>query len=320
MSAYGHQLDREFSSQSLSSRGPSETGSIGNSNSSSSSNSYVMEPGIYMSFLAATIFVGALATLGLLLVTLLVVLTVMLQSCDARSKGVIEIISNSSDVSNYCSVFSLHAELNDLDFHQYPVVCRVIAVDYVKGGQYAKDLNVTIELIENYLGNMKSVDDDGFVLMDIDSFLPSNSFHIYSMQEWFSDSLEKVKTHNRISILRLYEKLKAGRWQLVLLTRRHEKERNTTIEDLVSVGFGGWHSLSMRSEDESKMDNHEYFSRKKRLLLDEGFRVYATISSYMDTFAGLNLGGQKFKLPNPIFIEQPELIGKKVIDQTKATI
>lgn len=312
MSAYGHQMDREFSSQTLS-RGPSENGSFVSSSSR-------MEPGIYMSFLAATVFVGALATLGLLLVTLLIFLTVMLQSCEARSKGVVE-ISSSANVSNYCSMFSLHAELNDLDFDEFPVVCRDIVVDYINGGQYANDLKGAIELAENYLDNMKSVDDDGLVLMDIDSFLPSNSFHIYSLKEWFSDSLEKVKSQNRISILRLYKKLKADRWKLLLLTRRHEKERNATIEDLVLVGFGGWHSLSMRSEEESHIGSHEYFSRKKRFLLDNGFHVYATISSYMDTFAGLNSGGRIFKLPNPIFIKLPELIGGKVmIDQMRATI
>ncbi|GMP23268.1 hypothetical protein CsSME_00000935 [Camellia sinensis var. sinensis] len=136
---------------------------------------YVVEAGFYMTSFAATLFLAALVTCGVLLVTLLIALTVMLQSCESRNAGIVE-ISKANENYNYCKIFSLHAELNSLDVDQFPEICRITAVQYIKEGQYAKDLNLTMGVAENYFNGVRPLEDGlDMVLMDIDDFLPLTS-------------------------------------------------------------------------------------------------------------------------------------------------
>lgn len=47
-------------------------------------------------------------------------------------------------------------------------------------------------------------------------------------------------------IQRIYTKLLEKRWSLVLLTRRPVRQKNATIDHLVSMGYRDWSSLIMR--------------------------------------------------------------------------
>uniref|UniRef100_A0A803QZK0 Uncharacterized protein n=1 Tax=Cannabis sativa TaxID=3483 RepID=A0A803QZK0_CANSA len=120
MSAYGHQMEREYSAQSLSGNGDSD----GDSH-------YVMETGFYMTSVAATIFIGAIVTVGVLMTTLLITLTVMLQSCQSRNAGVIENVKSSYDY-NTCKNLGLHAELNNLEASHFPMICKVLLSNILK--------------------------------------------------------------------------------------------------------------------------------------------------------------------------------------------
>ncbi|EEF31983.1 hypothetical protein RCOM_0498450 [Ricinus communis] len=147
MSAYAHQMEREYSAQSLLSRGGSEMGSH-----------YVVESGFYMTSFAAIIFVGALVTVGVLFITLLIALTVMLQSCESRSKGIIEIQIPNDDY-NYCKTFTLHAELNNLGPDDFPPICRNLAFHSIKESHYERDLNSTMWLVEKYFDSVEPLND-----------------------------------------------------------------------------------------------------------------------------------------------------------------
>ncbi|GMP23266.1 hypothetical protein CsSME_00000935 [Camellia sinensis var. sinensis] len=288
-------MEREYSNRSLSSRGGSEIGSH-----------YVVEAGFYMTSFAATLFLAALVTCGVLLVTLLIALTVMLQSCESRNAGIVE-ISKANENYNYCKIFSLHAELNSLDVDQFPEICRITAVQYIKEGQYAKDLNLTMGVAENYFNGVRPLEDGlDMVLMDIDDFLPLTSHCTDPLQSRISqfgcgDCLQEAKNLKQIFILKLYTKLQAGGWKLILFSRKPEKQRNATIEYLISAGYGGWSSLVMRLEDEMQMDSREYFSRLRNSLQKQSCRITAVISSQMDALTGPYSGNRMFKLPSPIY-------------------
>ncbi|KAL1300199.1 uncharacterized protein At2g39920-like [Arachis ipaensis] len=134
--------------------------------------SYVLESGFYITPFAATILITSLATIGLLMITMLVALTMMLQSCQSRGSGVIELQSVNDDYS-YCKVHSLHTELNSLEGHNLPSICKDLAIEYVKGGRYARDLEV-------YFDKVKPSDDGvGVVLIDIDGIFPQNPSDLY---------------------------------------------------------------------------------------------------------------------------------------------
>lgn len=60
------------------------------------------------------------------------------------------------------------------------------------------------------------------------------------------DCVEEAKQLKHVFILRLYMKLHASRWPLILLSRKPETQRNSSIDYLISAGFRAWSSLIMR--------------------------------------------------------------------------
>lgn len=129
-----------------------------------------------MTSFTATIFVGSLVSLGVLLITLLIFMVIMLQSCQSKSTGVIELL-NMHDYYSYCRVHSLHVELNNLEGYDLPNFCKDLAIHYIKGGQYARDLNLTVSMIDYYFKSVRPSDDGlDVVLMDIDDIVPQNPY------------------------------------------------------------------------------------------------------------------------------------------------
>ncbi|KAI3458600.1 hypothetical protein Pfo_015263 [Paulownia fortunei] len=295
MSAYGHEVEREFSAQSLLTRGGSEMGSR-----------YTTEAGIYMSSFAATVFISGLVIVGISVLSLLVALAVMLNSCESRNSGVLEMYRNTHSY-DYCRNFALHAELNSLGADLYPAICKDINIRYVKEGQYRRDLNITVGIAEDFFSSVRPQNDGrDVVLMDADDFLASEILYANQLKYWMNnDALHDSSRHanylRHIFAIKLYLKLQSDLWPLILLSRKPEKLRNTTVEYLISVGCHGWSSLIMRMDNEMKMDYQEFLSRQRIMLQREGFRIKAVISSQMDALRGPCLGDRIFKLPNPIF-------------------
>ncbi|CAI0411045.1 unnamed protein product [Linum tenue] len=289
MSAYAHQMDREFSAGSLSSGEDSEE----------MRSRYVMESGFYMTSFAATMFIALLVTVGVLMISLLILLTVMLQSCENRSKGVIEQMTlqqrpTTSFLKSYHNCRSF-AELNNLKSPDLlPPMCWDRIVDHhnqpVAGGEYERDLTASLWVVEGYFDGVKPSDDNGqdaVVLIDIDNSIIFNS----------------KQFRQQVLLLRVYKKLQASGWSLVLVSRNPEKQRNGTEEQLVSAGYGGWSSLVLRPDDEMEHSTTEYISRQRVLMETRGIRVAAIISSQMDalTKGPSGSGTRVFKLPNPVY-------------------
>ncbi|KAL0003278.1 hypothetical protein SO802_017059 [Lithocarpus litseifolius] len=297
MSAYAHQMEREYSAQNLSSR--ENTGTEMGSH---------YESGFYMTSFAATIFIGALVAVGILLITLLIALTVMLQSCQSKSSGVVEVRKTSDDY-NDCKAFALYAELNGLQADELPSFCRIPAIQYIRAGQFARDLNSTMRLVQNYFSSITPQNDGlDVVLIDIDDILTSNPHQTILIMHRFdqfgcTDCVKEAKHLKHLLILRLYMKLQASGWPLILLTRKSAREQNATVEHLVSTGFNGWASLIMRSDDEVHMDSCDYFSRRRAVMQKDGFRITGVISSHFDALTGPYLGKNVFKLPKAIYYD-----------------
>ncbi|KAJ0045058.1 hypothetical protein Pint_06427 [Pistacia integerrima] len=309
MSVYGREMEREYSVQSLESRGGSELGSR-----------YAVEAGFYMTSFAAAIFIGGLVTVGILLVTLLIALTVMLQSCQSSRAGIVEIAKSSDDYS-YCKIYALHAELNSLEVEgdYFPSVCRGLAIRYLKEGQYARDLNFTMWMVENYFSTL-SPSDDGLdlVMIDIDDIFASSprctKLSMDKIDRCGSvDGIEEANHLKQTLTLKLFLSLQASGWPVILISRKPEGQRNATTELLISAGYRGWSSLIMRLDDEMQMDSHEYLSRRRAILQKDGFRITGLISSQMDALMGQTLGQRVFKLPNPLYYDFQYLTERKKI-------
>ncbi|XP_068484628.1 uncharacterized protein At2g39920-like isoform X2 [Phaseolus vulgaris] len=287
MSAYGHQMEQIYSAHSLS--GGSEL----------RRSSFVLESGFYITSFVATILVAALAAAGLLLITLLVSLAMMLQSCQSSHAGIIE-LGNINDDYNYCKIYSLHAKLNNLEGDTFPSLCKELAIQYVKGGQYARDLDSTKSVMEDYFNTVRPSDDDlDVVFIDIDGIVSPNP-HSSTLLQSIEKCMIEARNLKQVVVLRLYMKLQAGGWSIILSSREHGKHQNVTINHLLSAGFSGWSSLMMR-EDEDSSKGNELFSRQRNVIQSKGFRIKSVISSEVDALSVGDRGIRFFLVPDPIF-------------------
>lgn len=137
-----------------------------------------------MSSFAATVFIAGLVTVGVSLMALLIALTVMLQNCHRHNAGVIE-MQKPADDFDYCRILALHIELNHLDSDSFPLVCKELAVQLIEDGQYARELNVTLRVVENYFSSIKPGEGGrDVVLMDADDLFPSDYFALDQMHRY----------------------------------------------------------------------------------------------------------------------------------------
>lgn len=141
-----------------------------------------------MSSFAATVFIAGLVTVGVSMMTLLIALTVMLQSCQNKNSGIIE-LQKAADYHEYCKIYTLHLELNHLDSDSLPAVCKKYTAEYIRDGNYMRELNITLKLIENYFSSTRpSADGGNVVLMDADDVFVSEFFYIDQLQKRYVSS------------------------------------------------------------------------------------------------------------------------------------
>ncbi|KAL6580979.1 hypothetical protein OROMI_006902 [Orobanche minor] len=295
MSAYGHDMEREYSANSLPSRGDSELGSRNPT-----------EAGIFVSSLTAMVFISGLITLGVSLVSLLVALTVMLQSCENRNSGVVEMSDGYRNSYDYCRSFALHAELNSLGADSLPAICKDVDRLYVKQGQYRKDLNITVGMVEDFFSSfIPRYDGREIVMMDADDLAYKL---LYRVDEGLlHDSSRDADYLKHIFVRKLYLKLQSAGYRLILFSRRPETLRNATMEHLTSSGCHVRSPLIMRKENEMQVEFQDFLWKQQMILQSDGLRIIAVISSQMDALKGpCCLGSRVFKLPSPLFRHNTE--------------
>ncbi|ERN09666.1 uncharacterized protein At2g39920 [Amborella trichopoda] len=293
--------EHENSSHSLPSRRDSEMGS-----------SFLVESGIYVTSFAASIFIAALVTFGALVFTLVIALAFMLESCHTKTNGNIE-LGMATKEHDYCRSLASNAELNGFQINELLADCKDYVVHYIKKDRYHHELNMSIQVVDNYLSTLvPNKDGLDVILMDIDGILfssPSNyhdqtRFRLYLQSlDLRNNKIEKARDLANLLNLELYSKLRAGGWLLVLVTRRHEMQRNSTVDALISAGFSGWSSLVMRSDHEMPMESWEYILRRKEELRNQGFHIVSVISNQWDALTGPRYEAHNFKLPNPIYLQ-----------------
>ncbi|PWA59179.1 acid phosphatase, class B-like protein [Artemisia annua] len=283
MSEYGHAMEREYSA-SLSSGEESDMGS-----------EFRLESVIYMTSYAATIFIGALVTVG------------GIPPGKLRS---VEYFDN--DHYDYCKMAYLHAELNNFESYYLPEICKDVAIKYIKDGHYLRDLSTMGSLVEDYFKNVTQVvGGRDVVLVDIDDLLSSGSLYTRPLFHRFrhyghDDGVKEAKHLKHVFLVQMYMKLWYGGWSLVLLSREHEKQRGVVIDKLVAAGCGGWSELIMRSDEETKMDTRDYFLKQMAIMQEKGYHIKAVISSRMDILVGPFIRTRLFKLPNPVITPEVE--------------
>ncbi|KAF3558457.1 hypothetical protein F2Q69_00010849 [Brassica cretica] len=158
------------------------------------------------------------------MVTLLIAISTMLQSCENKNSGIIQVqrLVVDDESLSYCKILSLHSNLNSLDVEEedgifaLPLLCRDVALQRIKQGVYLREIEQ-----ESYI--------------------------------------EEAKRQRSKLTLELYSKLRSQGYSMVLLSRRPQEERNSTAEQLKSRGYRDWFGLIMRGDTIQKEELERYY-------------------------------------------------------------
>jgi hypothetical protein len=146
----------------------------------------VDDSGVYLSSMVVTVLVAAIATIGILLFTLVITLSVLLGSCQGQplSVNILSPLNNARKSSFSCDSFILNAEVNNLQGWIVSEECVGTVAKYMRGGQYYTDFAGAIAAAADYLSGLPLKGDGSeVVVMDIDetalSNLPYYNIHNY---------------------------------------------------------------------------------------------------------------------------------------------
>ncbi|KAJ7553815.1 hypothetical protein O6H91_06G114000 [Diphasiastrum complanatum] len=205
VSTYGQRLEHDDSTLSLLSRRGSEFG-----------NRYIQadDSGIFMSSLAVTILVSSVATIGILLITLVVTLAVMLGSCQTqpmlreKSNGI-------RHAADPCASFQVNAEMNNLQGWVLSKDCESYVAEYMLGGQYHLDFAEAVEAARQYLKALM-VENDGLdvIVLDIDDTALSNiayyNTHHYGSKDEVGQVASTYKSRRRSGLQHMGYRIRTG--------------------------------------------------------------------------------------------------------------
>ncbi|KAL2643310.1 hypothetical protein R1flu_010897 [Riccia fluitans] len=245
----------------------------------------VDDSGVYLSSLVVTVLVSAVATIGILLFTLVVTLSVMLGSCQGQPVAV------GADMrirSSNCESFIMNAEVNNLQGWVVPSECKSNVAAYMEV-KYHIDFAGAIEAASDYLKTVR-VQGDGLdvVVMDIDETALSNLEyyveHNYGA-EVFNETVWDEWVYKKKGVafeqtLALFNQLKAAKIGTIFLTGRPESQRNATAANLIAAGYEGWTELMLRLPHENGLKAVEYKSQRRVEMETKGYRVVSSLGDH----------------------------------------
>lgn len=299
-------FENNESTQSLLSRGgsgyESQYGSLFGSRFSLSDGS-----GVFISSLALTIIISAIAIVGIVLVAVIITLAVMLSSCEQQHSA---FNLQKPRVADYCSSFQLNAELNNLQGWTVPLLCASHVSEYVQGGQYLRDFEEAVESARMYLKTVQTDNARRYaIVLDIDetalSNLPYYRDHHYGVGEFqdpmWSAWVRKAAAPAMGPLLGLYEELIIANWSIIFISERPETELNATIQNLVTAGYKDWTALILWPADELNLTVQSYKSSRRTELEKQGYEIKSSLGDQWSDIVGPAVGERTFKLPNPMY-------------------
>jgi len=241
---------------------------------------------------------AVMATIGIILFTLVVTLAVMLGKCQQPP------------VPNTCRSFALNAELNNLQGWLLPKECENYVAEYVELGQYYTDYKVALDAARDYLSTLSAGPDHrDLIVLDIDetalSNIPYYQANNYGTDPW-NEKIWNTWVNNASApalepMLSLYSDLQAQNWSFAFITGRPEEQRNVTAQNLLSAGYAGWSALVLRSPEETGLTAVEYKTAHRKELEAQGFRIWSSMGDQWSDITVESVGSRTFKLPNPMY-------------------
>lgn len=259
--------------------------------------------GVFLSSMALTIIVSAIAIVGIVLVAVIITLAVLLSSCESRSTVTLEKHVD----GGFCNSFRLNVELNNVQGWVVPSTCEDYMLDYVHGGQYLKDVEIAVDSARRYLRTLRVQHDQKIaVVLDVDETALSNALHYTRSSEGIMDPsssmrVSKTRVLPILPVLDLYRELRAANWSIFFVSERPESALDLTAKNLMECGFETWTSLMLRSSDDAEGTVQAYKLRKRSEIEKQGYQIISILGDQWSDMAEPAPGTQTFKLPNPMY-------------------
>jgi acid phosphatase len=236
---------------------------------------------------------------------------VLLASCAELGLGTRIVDNGHILMKTSCSSFFYNSQVNNLQgWLEVPEECEGMVAHYMNHGQYDVDADGVVTAMADYLSDVVPQGDGmDVVIFDIDetalSNLPYYQQHRYGCERFvhaiFSEWVEEGIAPVIASVLRLYKELQAGKWGVILMTGRMERQRNITTQNLLAAGYDSWTSLILRSPEDEGTPAAAYKIKKRLELQEKGYRIWASLGDQWSDLTGPAAGNRTFKLPNPMY-------------------
>ncbi|KAH7438072.1 hypothetical protein KP509_05G103800 [Ceratopteris richardii] len=262
--------------------------------------------GVFISSLTLTIIVSAIVIVGIVLVAVIITLAVLLSSCINRSTTTVE----EKTYSGLCASYHINAELNNVQDSVFPAVCEEYMLNYLHGGQYLKDIEVSVDLAQSYLRTLQlQHDQKNAVILDIDETALSSVLHSENIirrnkgstnrdwNTWLNDTMITPI----VPVLALYQELLAANWTIIFISERAENKFDLTVKSLQKYGYENWTSLILRSSDDSGDTVQSYKLSKRKEIENQGYQIMAVLGDQWSDIAEPAPFTKTFKLPNPFY-------------------
>lgn len=132
----------------------------------------MIESGLYMSSLAATVLISGLVIVGISLLTILVSLIVMLHSCQNKNSGVLH-QRGVNCARDYGDCLASPEALESWDAEESSARCKGYINGHIEERRDQRNLNASLEMVEDYFRTATPGSSLDVVLMDIDDLFPA---------------------------------------------------------------------------------------------------------------------------------------------------
>ncbi|XP_057972275.1 acid phosphatase 1-like [Malania oleifera] len=215
------------------------------------------------------------------------------------------------EVHLQCTSWRFAAETNNLSpWKTIPPECADYVKDYMTTRAYSIDLERVSKEAAVYARSVELGGDGKDVwVFDVDETLLSNlpyyASHGFGLEVFdgveFDKWAEKAMAPAIQASLRLYEEVSSLGFKAILLTGRHEQQREATVENLMKAGFRNWDKLILRASGDVEKQATIYKSEKRSEMVEEGYRILGNSGDQWSDLLGSPVSVRSFKLPNPMY-------------------
>ncbi|KAL0319318.1 UNVERIFIED_CONTAM: Acid phosphatase 1 [Sesamum angustifolium] len=212
-----------------------------------------------------------------------------------------------------CQSWQLAVETNNLQrWKLVPDSCEEYVGHYMLGQQYRNDCDMVADVAIEYAKSLKLAGDGKEIwVFDVDETALSNlPYYARSDVQFGALPYNRTKYNEWLmegsappvpAVLRLYKTLLYLGIKPVLISGASESLRDIKTANLHRAGYYSWEKLIFKDVADRGMAAMVFKPKKRRELVEEGYRVVGNIGDQWSDLLGADAGNRTFKVPDPMY-------------------